>query len=166
MRRNQGRKRRAARGANEETCARCQRDMLRAASQPLSSEAQGWTVNTCYTQWPSDSGQVFTKKWSEVRRKREPCSQMSTFEEQLCLRWAILFLSGGLQEMTESESSHYHLWAPGHQITPVLTSEPPTPDLCEKIRSKNREVSVTTSGLVFVFWKCVLRWMTIHRRQV
>ena len=36
------------------------------------------------------------KKWSEVRRKREPCSQVGTFEEQLDLQWAILFLSGGL----------------------------------------------------------------------
>lgn len=52
--------------------------------------------------------------------------------------------------MTESESSHYHLWAPGYQITLVLTSEPPTPDLCEK--NKEQEQGSVCDN----FWFCFL----------
>ena len=52
--------------------------------------------------------------------------------------------------MTESESSHYHLWAPGHQITLVLTSEPPTPDLREKNKEQEQR-SVRDN-----FWFCFL----------
>lgn len=82
--------------------------MPRAASQLLSRDARGWAVNTSYTQWPSDSGQVFTKNGVKSGGRESPA-----------LRWAHLRNSSACDGQFFFSPEVYRKWQ--KVKTPITT---------------------------------------------